>query len=141
MSRSVRVNSELLGLYLGYPLCCSMSFGFEHTALTYKEKTFPLEGTGFVPCPHCASTKSAVQLRTEIARRRYCTTPFDTHYTPHLDYLKLKQVKRVLAKYEDVLSRFPPEDLKVLYTELLGIPYPLEEEAHGQKKADTRTPA
>lgn len=73
--------APLLGLWLGYPLCCIRNFA--HRIAAFREGRFDdipqqqkLDGTGFVPCPTCHASKSEDALREEIAACRVCTQPF-----------------------------------------------------------------
>jgi len=74
-------NGYALGLWLGYPLCCTLNFGARVDA--FREGRFEdipqnqkLDGTGFVPCPECNASKSEEALRNEIIAARICPIPF-----------------------------------------------------------------
>lgn len=96
----------ILGLWLGYPQCCALSFRVNHDGRTYTggqplrsdpdNPVFPLEGTGFVPCPQCVATKTADQLREEIAANRLCKTPFPLEPTEGMPAITAQLVHEVM---------------------------------------------
>ena len=71
------------GLILGYPACCIRFFDncfrlHRCSPMVYYRKmgiALPLRGTGYVPCPDCAS-KDEGDLREEIAQARLYSKPF-----------------------------------------------------------------
>jgi hypothetical protein len=76
-----------LGIYLGYPMCCVYHFNMmlESNNPGYpgiaKKEEIPegVYGKGFRPCAHCAKTKTAEQLFTEIRINRVSRLPFPNH--------------------------------------------------------------
>lgn len=74
-------SGPLLGLWLGYPLCCIGNFiervgAFREGRFDEIPQNQKLDGTGFVPCPTCHATKSEETLREEIVACRVCEQPF-----------------------------------------------------------------
>lgn len=70
-----------LGLFLGYPTCCTaffskILFGEIDHADVYPNG-FKLFGSGFVPCPTCNATKTEDDLIATINANRTWHVPFD----------------------------------------------------------------
>lgn len=64
------------GKYFGFPDCCIDYFMVNagNWDLRYSEG-FPLQGTGYVPCP-CCLNKSEQELINTINSKRFCPTEF-----------------------------------------------------------------
>lgn len=79
MERSSKENWYYWGRYFGFPNCCIKFFldesGGDWWARKFYPKGFPLEGTGYIPCPEC-SKKSEQELIDIINSNRYCLTEF-----------------------------------------------------------------
>jgi hypothetical protein len=69
----IKFQIDVIGLYLGFPECCIKSFRVRGACDI--EPGFPLEGTGYVPCPKCID-KSEDELKAAIEKNRLCPYPF-----------------------------------------------------------------
>lgn len=69
----IKYQIDMIGLYLGFPECCIKSFRTRGACDI--EGSFPLEGTGYIPCPKCGQ-KSEEELIEAIEKNRMCELPF-----------------------------------------------------------------
>ena len=86
---------NLLGTYYGYPQCCIDALWSPRPSIVSRH---PIIGTGYVPCPQCA-TKSREELIGIITANRHCPLPFPNDGETNFDsLLKYYQTNYTLPK-------------------------------------------
>lgn len=88
------------GTYFGFPACCIFNFRRHNKAR--KDNYYLLDGTGFIPCDHCYSSKSIKQLLSEISKDRICHTQFPKQpkELKEPEYLLPQEVTNTLNKFK-----------------------------------------
>lgn len=74
------------GVYYGFPSCCIEHFCDNKNKNTLDYEDHPMNGTGYLPCPHCIErTKDLETFSEYINENRYCTQPFPSKQTEIID--------------------------------------------------------